>query len=65
MCHVHVPGAKRTNLKNRSTSGVFLGINDESKGYRIYDPMIKKIMTSKDVVFEEKRKWDWGMHYEQ
>ena len=28
-------------------------------------PMTKKIMTSRDVVFEEKRKWDWDKSYEQ
>ena len=39
---------------------VFLGISDGSKAYKLFDPISKKIIVSKDVVFEEERSWDWG-----
>ncbi|KAF2295179.1 hypothetical protein GH714_031933 [Hevea brasiliensis] len=58
--HVHIPDAKRTKLEVKSTSCVFFGFSQESKGYRMYDPIAKKIVYSRDVVFEENRAWDWS-----
>ena len=52
--HVHIPDAMRTKLEDKSLSCVLLGVNDESKGYRLYDPITKKIIMSRDVMFEEK-----------
>lgn len=53
VCHVHVPDVRRTKLEDKSFSCVLLGVSEESKGYRLYDPVGKKIVISKDVVFEE------------
>jgi len=36
---------------------VLLGVN--SKAYRLYNPIAKKIITIRDVVFEEYKSWDW------
>lgn len=30
------------------------------KAYPLYDPIAKKIIFSRDVVFEEEAKWDWS-----
>lgn len=65
VCHIHVPDAKRTKLESKSISGILLGISDESKGYKVYDPVSKKVVISRDVVFEEKKKWDWDKCYKQ
>ena len=53
--HVHIPDAKRTKLEDKSVNYVLLGVNDESKGYRLYYPVAKKIIVSRDVVFDEDR----------
>lgn len=37
---------------------IFLGVSDESKAYRLYDPVTKKIIISRDVIFEEDAKWN-------
>lgn len=58
--HVHIPEAKRTKLDDKSCKCIFLGVSEESKAYRMYNPTSKKIMVSRDVVFEETRNWDWG-----
>jgi len=34
---------------------VLLGVNEESKGYRLYDPATKKIIISRDIIFEEEK----------
>lgn len=49
--HVHVPDVKRHKLEDKSVECVLLGINSESKGYRLYDPSTKRIVTSRDVIF--------------
>jgi hypothetical protein len=40
-------------------------MSEESKGYRLFDPLNKKIMVSKDVIFEEDNRWDWDIAYEE
>ena len=37
-----------------------LGINFELKAYKIYNPATKKIVISRDVVFDEDERWDWN-----
>nr|DAD39485.1 TPA_asm: hypothetical protein HUJ06_013808 [Nelumbo nucifera] len=63
--HVHVPDVKRTKLKDKSFTCVLLGVSEESKAYRLYDPIAKKIVISRDVVFEEEKSWDWDKSYEE
>jgi hypothetical protein len=40
-------------------------MSEESKGYRLFDPLNKKIVVSKDVIFEEDKQWDWDVAYEE
>jgi transposase InsO family protein len=63
LAHVHVPDAKRTKLKNKSIACVLLGVSEESKAYRLYNPITKKIITSRDVVFEENKSWNWDKEH--
>ena len=42
LAHVHVPAAKRGKLDDRSFPCVLLGVSEESKGYRLFDPIAKK-----------------------
>ena len=42
VAHVHVPDSKRTKLNNKSLECVLLGFSDESKGYKLYDPVSKR-----------------------
>jgi hypothetical protein len=64
LAHVHVPEAKRIKLDNRSFTCVLLGVSEESKGYRLYDPIAQKIIISRDVIFEEGTRWNWDASYE-
>ena len=38
---------------------VFIGYEKGTKGYRVYDPVAKKLHISRDVIFEEAKAWDW------
>lgn len=65
IAHVHVPDVRRTKLDDKSHSCIFFGVSEESKGYRLYDPVSKKIVISRDVVFEEDKKWNWDESYQE
>jgi transposase InsO family protein len=44
-------------LDDRSTPGVFIGYAEGSKAYRILDPATLRVRTTRDVVFDEGRRW--------
>ena len=46
LSHVHVPDSKRIKLDDKSMKCILLGISEESKAYRLFDPVSKKIMVS-------------------
>ena len=35
------------------------------KGYRLFDPVAKRVVVSRDVIFEEEKQWDWDVSYEE
>lgn len=46
-------------LDDMSRMLVHLGTEPGSKAYRLYDPLTKKIVVSRDVVFDESKGWNW------
>lgn len=38
---------------------MFLGVSETSKAYELFNPVTKKVIISRDVVFDEEAKWDW------
>ena len=58
VAHDHVPDQRRSKLDDKSRKCVFVGVNEESKAWRLYDSISKKIIVNKDVVFEEEESWD-------
>ncbi|KAJ8631555.1 hypothetical protein MRB53_024878 [Persea americana] len=65
VAHVHVPDSQRKKLDNKSFKCVLLGVSEESKAYRLYDPISKKIVISRDIVCVEDEKWNWGRSAEE
>lgn len=55
-----MPAQLRKKLDARSHKCVFLGVSQESKAYRLYDPTNKKIVISRDVIFDEDASWNWS-----
>jgi len=39
---------------------MYLGVEEGSKAHRLYDAQNNKIAVSRDVVFEENVKFEWG-----
>ncbi|KAJ9560810.1 hypothetical protein OSB04_005970 [Centaurea solstitialis] len=47
-------------LDDRSKELVYLGTEPGSKAYRLFDPVTKGIIVSRDVKFKEDVGWDWN-----
>jgi hypothetical protein len=50
---VHVPKDEISKIDSKSKECIFLGYGNEEFGYRLWDPVEKKIIRSRDVVFFE------------
>jgi hypothetical protein len=49
MAYAHVPDQKRTKLDDKSKKLIFIGYDEKSKAYNLYDPLTKKVYVSCDV----------------
>ncbi|KAL4561013.1 hypothetical protein LXL04_033173 [Taraxacum kok-saghyz] len=54
----HVSSELRKKLDLKSTSCIFIGYGDEEFGYKLWDPELKKVIRSRDVVFYENQYYD-------
>lgn len=52
-CDVHIPKDKRSKLDDKDKECIFLGYSHDKFGYRLWDPICRKVITSKCVVFLE------------
>ncbi|KAL4385189.1 hypothetical protein GQ457_15G016970 [Hibiscus cannabinus] len=51
--YVHVPGDERSKLDAKSKKGIFLGYKKDVKGYKFWDPVARKMVISRDAIFDE------------
>ena len=56
--HVKTPGALG-KLEDRSKEMVFLGYDRSTKGYWCFNPTTHKVHLSRNVIFNEGRKWNF------
>lgn len=59
VAYAHVPDQKRTKLDDKGEKCIFIGSSEQSKSYKLYNPVTKKIVVSRDVFYEE-RFWPWN-----
>jgi hypothetical protein len=65
IAHVHIPDKQRSKLDDKSEKCIILGVSEESKAYRLYNPVSKKVIISRDVVFVENEKGEWKRSNEE
>lgn len=58
IAYAHIPEEKRQKLDDKGEKCIFLGVSDQSKAYKLYNPSNKKIIVNRDVFYEEKF-WPW------
>ena len=50
---MHIPKDERHKLDSKCKKCILLGYGEKTKGYRLYDPVKKKVFYSRDVKFNE------------
>nr|CAD1822672.1 unnamed protein product [Ananas comosus var. bracteatus] len=63
--YIHIPKESRTKLDVKSRKCVFLGYGGDELGYRLWDPVVRKTIRSRDVVFREDVMFKEGTEEEQ
>jgi len=53
LAYSQVPESKRKKPDGRGEKCIFLGYSEESKAYKLYNTLTKKLVVSKDVIFDE------------
>nr|GEU99163.1 hypothetical protein [Tanacetum cinerariifolium] len=61
IAYVYVLSQRRLKLDDRSEKHVFTGYDKQSKGYKLYNPIIRKVVVSREVEFDEEGSWDWSI----
>ena len=52
--YAHVPNdIREKKFDKKSIKCIFVGCHDQRKGYRLYDPTVEYVFTSRDVKFNE------------
>lgn len=49
-----------TKLSDRSETMVYLGVEEGTKGYRLYNPRNRRLVIARDVIFDEAKRWAWN-----
>ncbi|KAG7565310.1 Integrase catalytic core [Arabidopsis suecica] len=60
ICYAKTDSQHLKKLDDRSKALVHLGTEPGSKAYRLLDPTKRRIVVSRDVIFDEKRSWNWS-----
>ncbi|GAU43423.1 hypothetical protein TSUD_334860 [Trifolium subterraneum] len=60
IAYKHVPDQLRRKLDVKATTMILVGYHSTG-GYKLYDPVNKNVVVSRDVVFDEMKEWDWNM----
>ncbi|KAG9440556.1 hypothetical protein H6P81_020721 [Aristolochia fimbriata] len=59
IAYAQVPKEVRKKLDDKSVKCVFIGYHNQIKGYKLYNPVTKKTLASRDVIFKEEEEWSW------
>lgn len=55
LCYALIPSPARKKLDEKSQRCIFVGYSTQSKAYRFFEPESKKILTRRDVIFDESK----------
>lgn len=59
LCHRHIPDEKRKKLDDKSEPLILIGYHPTG-AYKLYDPVQKCIVISRDVIVDETATWTWN-----
>lgn len=58
--YAYIRNEKRKKLDDNSEKCVFLGVSEDSKNYKLYNTVTKRIVVSRDMIFDEDTMWNWS-----
>ena len=58
VAYAHVTDVLRRKLDNNGHKCIFVGYFEDTKSYRLYDPVTRKLIISRYVQFVENYAWD-------
>ncbi|CAJ2632337.1 unnamed protein product [Trifolium pratense] len=58
LCYRHIPDQLRKKLDDKAHVVIMVGYLSTGS-YKLYDPIGKRVMFSKDVKFDESKSWNW------
>jgi hypothetical protein len=58
VAYEHVRDELRRKLDNKGKKCIFVGYSEETKGYKLYDPVVRKVIINNNVQFMENVAWD-------
>ena len=64
VAYAHIPDELRKKLDKKGHKCIFVGYYKDRKAYKLYDPIERKLIISRDVQFVENESWD-GNHREE
>ena len=53
--YMHIPKDERSKIDAKSKRCIFMGYSEGKKGYRLFNPETRKIVHSRDVIFDERK----------
>jgi hypothetical protein len=57
VAYAKIPDARRTKLDDKSEKCIFVGYGDRKMRYKLHNPITKKVIMSRGVIFEEDKSW--------
>ena len=61
---MHIPDKQRSKLDDKSQKYIFIGYDENSKGYKLYNPNTGNTIINRDVIFDEEENGIRGQHSE-
>ncbi|KAI3690760.1 hypothetical protein L2E82_48967 [Cichorium intybus] len=58
IAYSHIPDQRRSKLDEKSEKAIFVGYSKNTKAYKLYNPLTRNTIISRDVVFDEEKNWD-------
>jgi hypothetical protein len=55
LCYLHVPKEHISKLESKIKPCFFVGYGEQSKAYRVYEPITRKVHISRNIVFNEQK----------
>lgn len=53
IAYAQIPKEKRKKLDDRGEKCIFIGYSENSKAYKLFNPITNKVIISRDVIFDE------------